>query len=132
MKKVYRYELDEVVNSFGGEIENPGPYTAQRGGTGIFGDKEGMYIELYESMCRKHNRSSHPTKGEDNIGFDEDIFCACPSLEQLKNWFKGYNRKLIDIGFNLVEYRVKTFVMGDSGKQVGFKREHVVGKKILA
>jgi hypothetical protein len=132
VKKVYRYEIDETINTWGGTLENPGPYTANRGGTGIFGDdKEGKYIEMYEKMCRKHSGSSHPTRGEDNLGGD-DIFCACPTLKDLRQWFKGFNKTLIDVGFQLVEYRVKTYVMGVSGKQCGFRREDVIGKKIFA
>jgi hypothetical protein len=129
---VYRYELNQTIDTYDGVVENPGPYTANRGGTDIFGDdNEEKYIEMYDEMCRKHSGSSHPTRGEDRLGYD-DIFCACPTLKDLKNWFKGFNKPLIDIGFNLVEYRVKTFVMGVSGKQCGFRREDVIGKKILA
>ena len=132
-KKVYRYEINEVINGYGGQtIENPGPYRARCGGDDVFGDeKKEKYFELYNDMCNKHGGNSHPTRSEDKLGYDDDVFCACATLEDLKKWFKGYNKKLIAVGFNLVEYRVKTFKMGESGKQVGFKREHVIGKKIL-
>jgi len=72
------------------------------------------------------------TLREVRITGGDEIFCACPTLKDLKAWFKGFNKPLVDIGFNLVEYRVKTFVMGISKKQCGFKRADVIGKKILA
>jgi len=136
VKKVYRYELNKTIKLYIGTLKNPGPYTANRGGFEVFDDDElgercYKYEELYKAMCRKHSGSRHPTRSEDNLGGDE-IFCACPTLKDLKAWFKGFNKPLVDIGFNLVEYRVKTFVMGISKKQCGFKRADVIGKKILA
>jgi hypothetical protein len=60
-----------------------------------------------------------------------DFYCGCDSIKGLKSWFKGFNPMLLRNGFNLVEYEVRNYIEGQSGKQVVFKAMHIINKKIL-
>ena len=123
--KVYRYEFDSP------DYQHPrGAYNARH----IFwGEQYYKYIKLQKRMTAKHcNEKTHPSGRVDieEVIVGEHYF-ACPSIESLKKWFKGFNKGLIALGFNLVEYSVTEMLMGESGKQCAFLHSDVKKKKII-
>ncbi len=94
-----------------------GPYV---GHCGKRADKE----ELAWDLCMAHSSShSHPGADKDVIGYSQGWHCGFANLEQYKNWFKGFTRKLAKAGYSLVELEIseEKVLIGDF--QVAFSRE---------
>lgn len=124
MAKIYRYEQYCDL-----KMEVRGPYNAHTK------DREKAFKlrDLATKLMKKHTDDTHPSMRIDLlVEWDFSYFCACDSLKNLKNWFKGYNTKLIKLGYNLVEVEVKRTYKTKSKKQVCFKLKDVISKKIIA
>ena len=127
--KVYRYEIESNLEY------NPGPYNAHHVLPLTIDSWETttQYAKLQTKLRTTHNKSNnHPNiiKDVENFRFIDD-FCACPSIELLKQWFKGFNKQILNSGFNIVEYTVKDFNIGKSNLQGTFKQKNVINKKII-
>lgn len=121
MRKVYRYEYtkDSYVS---------GPYN-----NNVLGDINEEFEIFRSKLIQKHgNNENYPGIRVDCNEFmaGRDL-CACKSIEQLKDWFDGFNEELFKFGFNLVEYTVKMLYETKSGRQCAFAIEDVIEKKIL-
>ena len=127
MKKVYRYEID--LGIYLGKI-NPGPYTAYCNLETNVGTNRVLLYNISNLLCKKHLQETHPCIRSE-VNMHSDFYCGCDSIKGLKSWFKGFNPMLLRNGFNLVEYEVRNYIEGQSGKQVVFKAMHIINKKIL-
>jgi len=116
--KVYRYE-----EQFGGE----GPYTCRMDRT--------MDYTVCEAISEKHCNTGRPSIRIDGLDFaansGDEFRTACNSLKELKNWFKGFNKWLLESGFILVEYTVSKKFDGDSKMQCVFHKTAIIEKKII-
>lgn len=120
--KIYRYEIQYDANSTIGAYG--GRYAPMK-------DKD-AYLSILTKMTQAHANEEHPPIWRDLDGFvSGEHFCACPTLESLKTWFKGFNKSLLSVGYKLVEVEVKRVYNTESGLQVGYKLEDVVGIKVL-
>jgi hypothetical protein len=125
MAKIYRYEME-----IKGIKPNPGPYTAH-----LNIDDEVNY--LLNELSNKHVAETHPGLRVDfskHFAFGEhitDFYCACNTLDSLKRWFKGFNTKLLSLGFKLVEYEVSAVYDSISGYQCFFKQSDIISRNIL-
>lgn len=105
---VYRYELDGI-----------GPYRTENK----------KVQDLSDEICSAHCSWKHPerwpTIGKDTnyAGCGLGYYCACPSRSSLATWFNRYNRRLKAAGFKIHVYEVKDYIMGNSGKQLAFRRD---------
>lgn len=137
MATIYRYEFIDKEEDF-----NPGPYNISsrllpRRTESVLVDgswtrDDTPYGKLHTKMISKHRDDKHICVRHDVEGFEYNKhFCACDSLEGLKQWFRGFNTGLLKLGFKLVEYEVSELIYGRSRLQVVFKTEHVISRKVL-
>lgn len=61
----------------------------------------------------------------------QDWYCAFDSLERLREWFGDWVDIMLNDGFVVREYVVSLMVTGRSYKQVFFKCDSVIEKKIV-
>ena len=120
MYKVYRYE---------DPIDHKGPYTCS-------GDSV-KDCTVCEAISNSHNGNTNkPSVRTDGFEFivdnGENYRVACDSLKQLKKWFKGFNKWLLESGFVLAEYTVEEKINGMSGKQVVFHLSNVIERKEIS
>ncbi len=117
--KVYRYEE---------QFNNEGPYTCEMNRVRDW--------TVCEAVANKHcDSKSHPSIREDGLDFaidsGDNFKTACYSLEELKSWFKGYNKWLLQSGFVAVEYAVSAKFDGKSNKQCVFHKTAVIERKVV-
>lgn len=86
---------------------------------------------LGEMLCDEHGRDAidHPSPWDDRLedfhrklvyaGYSNAFF-ACPSSETLKDWFKEFWEWLMELGYQVKVYRVESYKIGKSGKQIAF------------
>lgn len=94
---------------------------------------------ILSSMLSDHNDWEHPCRREDLPTFhpydddieESDLFCGCPSIESLTDWFEGYVSDLLRMGFDIVKYEVSDYIMGLSGKQVFITEDWAQGSEII-
>lgn len=115
--KVYRYE---------NPLDKMGPYTCSlRGIDGV----------VCEALAKSHaGDEKRPSAREDGLDFimkTNGFRLACNSLESLKTWFKGYNKRLIESGFVLAEYEVEHLFLSNSGLQCAFHLNAVKERKVI-
>lgn len=122
MFKAYRYEM-KTNDGF------MGPYRAWRFVNDD--DKSDLLCTLSTKLGDKHGGADHPSIWEDCPNFGSGGVCACPTIEDLKAWFKGFNTEILRHGFNLVEYTVKEYTLGKSGYQCGISNVHIKSRKII-
>ena len=104
-------------------------------------DEQGPYRwEVYDlsrklyAMKQAHQDDEHPGHQDypDSWGVEHnDMRAACASIQQLKQWFKGYNAELIRQGFYMVELEVSHVEYGISGRQCRFHIDDVISQRIL-
>jgi len=114
--KVYRYESPN---------DGLGPYNSND-------SKINLYLK--RKLINKHIKNNKPSIENDGLDFainDNNFKTACNTLKELKKWFKGYNKKLINSGFIIVEYIVKYKIDGKSKKQCIFHIDNVIKKNII-
>jgi hypothetical protein len=126
METVYRIE-HKTRRSDENDKVNLGPYNTR-----------GYEYEGHSEMTNTHSkdevwpglRGDFPNWSKtDNT---ESYFCAFNTIEQLKNWFNGFEQTLNDAGFVIVEYSVNFSVIGISNKQCFFHEEAIIEKKLYA
>jgi hypothetical protein len=127
-KTIYRYELPKWTKN---QKVGYGAYSGED--HFIDGSRtKGKYFILKSDMGAKHNNSStYPTAYWDMQGFSQRHYCACPTKAQLTKWFVCFNRRLKALGYNIVEYKVKTYTKGKSGKQCSFLPKDVISSKVI-
>jgi len=118
LSKVYRYE---------NPIDGMGTYNC-----GL----DGVDLSLFkEKLLKNHSkRKDRPTLELDSLDFAlfvDEFKTGCNSLKELKEWFKGYNKKLIKAGLVIVEYVVENKIDGKSKKQCVFHINAIISKKII-
>lgn len=96
----------------------------------------GPYLEdspLENCLSEKHVQSGkHPDISTDLKERGDRIaafYCGCNSINNLKKWFWGFNKKLLISGYYLMKYKVKSYKIGKSKKQVFFKQKDVIWAK---
>jgi len=116
--KVYRYEE---------QFNNEGPYTCE---TNRIRD-----YTVCEALSKSHSNSKHPSIRIDGLDFATDsgdnFRTACCSLRELKKWFWGYNKWLLQSGFVIAEYVVSAKFDGRSNKQCVFHKTAVIERKVI-
>ena len=123
MKTIYRLEAKNKFKTKVGE----GPYTNN------IDDSKVMYFT--DIVLNAHNHGdSHPSIEEDFSLYDipSNNHCACETLEDLKNWFRGYMAHAKRVGFGIAEYKVIDYIVSESGKQVIFNKYNVISKKFIS
>jgi len=120
--KIYRYEAYIY-----GE-PSKGPYTGYMHFRHI---KE--HVNFNNRLNNSHcNDETHLGARIDFNNFNKGKeFCACASIEDLKAWFKGYNKTILDLGYNLVELEVKKYILGKSKKQCTYRLKDVISRTVL-
>lgn len=116
MTTVYRYE----------DKTGLGPYRCDRAETAELEDTLGkMYNEHQENLKK------HPTWYCDfgPGSFASRFLSGCRSKEGLKKWFRGYNVLLKKSKFKVTAYKVKTFKVGKSRKQIRFHKDDIISKE---
>lgn len=120
MYKVYRYE---------DSIDHKGPYTCMMN-----------TIEDYtvcEALHSAHGgNAKRPSVRVDGFEFMADngkgFRVACESIKQLKSWFKGFNKWLLESGFVLAEYTISERIEGISKLQCVFHLSNVIERKEIS
>ena len=89
---LYRYDKEVGPREFPVHI---GPYRSE-----VYGGEE--IIPSWD-----HQGSYHPTPHEDGIkNFCFGDICWCTSIENLYDWFDGYNDEIIENGFEILMIEV--------------------------
>ena len=86
-------------------------------------------------LCDVHMDSpDHQSWSNDGLTFainNGGYRSACNSIKELQDWFRGFNNRLLEIGFVLVEYSVTEKIDGYSKRQCIFHIDNVMGSKIV-
>ena len=118
MIKIYRYEDANGMGVYNTVLEN-----------------NIDFANLFSNLNSKHsgNKTTPPIHKDLVWNFcDADYYSACTSIKELRTWFKGFNKPLLDTKeVNLVEYSVKHIYKTRSGLQIGFLQSDVISKKII-
>ena len=97
--------------------------------------KKGPYNSYWfykDKLTNKHQSDKHPGINRDtDFNMEDGSLSACKSVKDLRNWFKGYNTKIINDNFNLVKYTVSKIVETKSGKQVAFNPKHIIHREVI-
>lgn len=126
MTKVYRYEFESEFESL--EIYD-GPYTVDTNAPGM-----DDINTLQDEICNSHSSTkspNHPGAYIDMPNFSCNHYCACLSIKELTDWFKGYNTRLKKLGFSLVEYEVKNYIESKSNRQCAFDCDDIINRTVL-
>ena len=83
--------------------------------------------------CDENGKMLFPPPNEDGLNgvFDEFYFCACPTLDDLYDWFEGMVSDWLEVGFVIREYKVKSSLIGNSKKQCIFHFEDFISRRIV-
>lgn len=99
----YRYEHP---------VDFKGPYTSRGHHTRKSCIQNGIY-KMQKSHIYGKGMASHPSPQHDipDIGWDGhyykgDCLYGAKDLPTLRQWFSGFNKKLLRAGFNVVKYEV--------------------------
>ena len=75
-------------------------------------------------MFVQHRSGSHPGPCQDELlgHIDPDEHCGFATLEQLQEWFEGYESELGDLGFIVARYSVPVHIVRYGRTQAVFRR----------
>lgn len=93
---------------------------------------------LSDDMSYMHQDHKHPAFFGDfcenpeamSSNVEHYLFC-CTSLENLKEWFKGYLEEFLTFGFVVVEIEVEQYFIGDSRKQAIVRKDIPFRKQVV-
>jgi hypothetical protein len=90
-------------------------------------------VNSYYDKIRENSKSkTHRTIANDLIiDFNENILCGCLSLKDVEYWFGPFLKDIINNGFDIVNYNVKSIIETKSMTQIGFYEKDVINKKII-
>ena len=95
------------------------------GGKGPYNTGEALGERI---MAKHNNNKEFPSVWNDipkNYNEWRTYCCACPTLKELKAWFKGFWPELVKEGYYIAIYSVpeKHTIMGISKKQILFRKD---------
>lgn len=91
---------------------------------GGFGPYSREFESVLGAMFTQHRSGSHPGPVQDDLlgHIDPEEHCGFATLEQLQEWFQGWERELAEAGFVMVRYSVPVHIVRYGRTQAVFRR----------
>jgi len=93
-------------------------YRYEKGGTGPYHGGSLLSTEITHAHAGEY-WPSPDFDGLENYFFPSSSICWCTSLDNLKRWFRDYNKELLDDGYKILVLDTNglEFYIGDSERQ---------------
>lgn len=91
---------------------------------GGFGPYSWEYVDALDGMFADHEGGIHVSPKQDPLlgRIDPDERCGFATLEQLQEWFDGYEADLHELGFIIARYSVPVHIVRYGRTQAVFRR----------